>query len=66
MNFKELGVCPRYVETREKLHQIAISPYDTYPVHFFIPKGRRDEDTVRYINQNSSKEEILEFIKTIF
>lgn len=37
--------------------------YDTYPVHFFIPKGRRDEDTVRYINQNSSKEEILEFIK---
>lgn len=38
--------------------------YDTYPVHFFIPKGSRDEDTVRYINQNSSKEEILEFIKT--
>ncbi|XP_058974191.1 uncharacterized protein LOC105261651 [Musca domestica] len=37
--------------------------FDTYPVHFFIPKRNRDEETVRYINKNSSKENILEFIR---
>lgn len=41
-----------------------VAPHHNYPVHFFIPKLKKPDNTRRYAKMNSSKEDILEFIRT--